>query len=81
MTQPVSTIALENFEGINSEEDILITDVSRPPGSAREKQQYEKWKQNLRIELIREHFEVQKKNKAARKPVLLQMLDSSKKDR
>ncbi len=37
MTQPTSTIALENFEGINSEEDILITDVSRPPGSAREK--------------------------------------------
>ena len=75
MTQAIPTNVIDNLRVTESDEDIVVTDVTRPRGSAGEKQQYEKWKQQLRIELIREHLEAQKKNNTERKPVLLQMLN------
>ena len=75
MTQPVSTAAIYDSEARDREEDNVVTDVTRPVRSPREIQQHKKWKQNLRIELIREHYQAQEKNTDTRKPVLLQMLN------
>lgn len=75
MTQAISAHAIESSRVTDSEEDIVITDITRPPRSTRERQGYEKWKQKLRMELIREQYEAGQKNSAARKPVLLQLLD------
>ena len=77
MTQTISTFVIDSLRGADSEEDIVITDISRPRDSTREIQQYEKWKQKLRIELIREQYEMQKKKGADRKPILLQLLRST----
>ena len=56
------------------EDDVVITDFSRARTSLRDRQRLEKWKQNLRVELIRERFEAQKKKSAADKPALLRLL-------
>ena len=77
MTQAISANAIDNFINLENEEDLVITDVTRQRGSTRDIKQYEKWKQELRIALIREHFEAQKKNGAVHKPILLQMLNLS----
>lgn len=78
MTQLISTNAIHRFEATDREEDIVITDVTRSHGSAREQQRYDKWKQKLRIELIREQFEMQQNSNPDRKPVLLQLLNLSR---
>ena len=75
MTQAISTCDTDNLDVTDSDEDIVITDVTRPRGSPREEQHYQKWKQKLRVELIREHFEAQNKSRAVSKPILLQMLN------
>lgn len=75
MNQAISAYDTNTLEVTDSEEDIVITDITRPQGSMRERQQYQTWKQKLRMELIREQIEAQKKNRGAGKPVLLQLLD------
>lgn len=75
MTRAIPAHATDNLELTDREEDMVITDITRPQGSTREKQRYRKWKRKLRNELILEQYEAQRKKSAARKPVLLQLLD------
>jgi hypothetical protein len=75
MNQTISTNTIDNSGVMGSDEDIVITDVTRPQDSTQQIQQYEKWKQKIRIELVREQNEVRKKKCTMRKPILLRLLN------
>lgn len=75
MTQAMPAYVIEYLEAAEDEEDLVMTDISRGQDSTRDKRQLEKWKQDLRIELIREQYRARKKQGAADKPVLRRLLD------
>ena len=74
MTKAMPAYVSDYLGAASNEDDIVVTDVSRAQTSPQDRQRLEKWKQKLRIELIREQFEAQEKKNAAQKPVLLRML-------
>ena len=80
MNQAVSTCSLNDLDFTDSEEDFVITDVTRSTGSKRKTEEYEKWRRQLRIALIREHYEAEQKKTAVRKPILLQLLNLEEND-
>ena len=62
---------IDYLKAAESEEDLVITDISRGQDSTQDKQQLEKWKQKLRIKLIREQYEAKRKKRAIKKLPLL----------
>ena len=75
MTQALPAFVNEYLATADSEEDLVITEVSRVHASAEDRQRLEKWKQNLRIQLIREKFEAQKKEDACHPSILHRLLN------
>ena len=73
-TQAIPAYVVDYLGAADSEEDIVITDISRDRASAQDRQQLEKWKQKLRIELIREQYQSQQKEKISPKSILHQLL-------
>ena len=73
-TQAMPAYVIDYLGAADSEEDIVVTDISRNEASDNDKQQLEKWKQKLRIELIREQYESQSKEKTSPKSILHQLL-------
>ena len=71
MTEAMPAYVIDYLKAEESEEDLVITDISRGQDSRKEKQQLEKWKQKLRIKLIREQYEAKRKKRAINKLQLL----------
>ena len=74
MTEAVPAYVIDYLNTADDDDDLLITDISRGQDSVQDKQQLEKWKQRLRIELIREQYEAKKKHRAVNKPALHRLL-------
>lgn len=75
MTEALPACVIDYLGAADSEEDIVVTEISREQTSTQDRQQLEKWKQNLRIKLIREQFEAENKSSANQQSILHRLLN------
>ena len=64
-TTPID--AIDMLQATDGTDNSLISEISQSLGLMTEKQRYERWKEKLRKELVREHISAEQKNDSTTK--------------